>query len=254
MRSLERMSLLVTGGGSGIGEGIARHFCDRGARVTISGRRADKVQAVAASIGAACRAVVGDVTDAEDRAAMVSAALAHGGGRLDVLVNNAANMYRGPLSELDERELLAVFHSNVVAGIMLAQAALEPLRAAAGAIIFFGSVHSQRAFPGASPYAATKGAIETLTGVLAAELGPLGVRVSCVRPGGVFTEINQRAGLFDDATARARLEGLAPAHALGRLGTTDEIAEAVEYLARAEWVTGNVLTIDGGLGLGVTNA
>jgi 3-oxoacyl-[acyl-carrier protein] reductase len=78
--------------------------------------------------------------------------------------------------------------------------------------------------------------------------------VSCVRPGGVFTEINQRAGLADDAEAKARLDGLAPAHALGRLGTVTEVAEAVEYLARAEWVTGNVLTIDGGLGLGVTNA
>lgn len=254
MRRVEGMSLLVTGGGSGIGEGIARHFCERGALVTISGRRAEKLHAVADSIGPRCRAVVGDVTDATARASMVAAALEHGQGRLDVLVNNAANMYRGPLADLDEHELLAVFHSNVVAGMMLAQAALEPLRAASGSIIFFGSVHSQRAFPGASPYAATKGAVETLTGVLAAELGPVGVRVSCVRPGGVFTEINQRAGLFDDATALARLEGLAPAHALGRLGTTEEIAEAVEYLACAEWATGNVLTIDGGLGLGVTNA
>jgi NAD(P)-dependent dehydrogenase (short-subunit alcohol dehydrogenase family) len=70
----------------------------------------------------------------------------------------------------------------------------------------------------------------------------------------VFTELNQRAGLFDDATARARLDGLAPAHALGRLGTVTEVAEAIEYLARAEWATGSVLTIDGGLGLGVTNA
>jgi NAD(P)-dependent dehydrogenase (short-subunit alcohol dehydrogenase family) len=121
-------------------------------------------------------------------------------------------------------------------------------------VIFLGSVHSQRAFPGASPYAATKGALETLTGVLAAELGPQQIRVSCVRPGGVFTEINQRAGLMDDAQALERLNGLAPAHALGRLGTVTEVAEAVEYLARAEWATGNVLTIDGGLGLGVTNA
>jgi 3-oxoacyl-[acyl-carrier protein] reductase len=114
-------------------------------------------------------------------------------------------------------------------------------------------VHTQRAFPGASPYAATKGALETLTGVLAAELGPL-VRVSCVRPGGVLTEINQRAGLFDDAEAAERMRGLDAAHALGRSGTPDEVAEAVEYLARAEWATGAVLTVDGGLSLGVTNA
>jgi 3-oxoacyl-[acyl-carrier protein] reductase len=253
MRPVNNMSVLVTGGGSGIGEGIARHLCSLGARVTISGRRADKVHAVADSIGPACRAVVGDVTNAADRAAMVAAAVEHGDG-LEVLVNNAGNMYRGPLAELDEHELLSLFHTNVVGGMMLTQAALEPLRARRGCVIFFGSVHSQRAFPGASPYAATKGAIETLTGVLAAELGPQGVRVSCVRPGGVFTEINQRAGYVTDEQAKARLDSLAPAHALGRLGTVAEVAEAVEYLARAEWATGNVLTIDGGLGLGVTNA
>ncbi len=105
-------------------------------------------------------------------------------------------------------------------------------------MVFIGSTHSQRAFPGVSPYAATKGAVETLTGVLAAELGVHQIRVSCLRPGGVFTEINQRAGLVDDAGALARLESLAPAHALGRLGTAAEIAEGIEYLVRAEWVTG----------------
>jgi NAD(P)-dependent dehydrogenase (short-subunit alcohol dehydrogenase family) len=254
MRPIAGMSVLVTGGGSGIGEGIARHFCAAGARVAISGRRADKLAAVAESIGAGCATVTGDVTVAADRAAMVDAALAHGDGRLDVLVNNAGNMYRGPLESLTEQDLLDVFHGNVVAAMMLSQRALPHLVAAGGAVIFMGSTHSQRAFPGASPYAATKGALETLTAVLAAELGPRGVRVSCVRPGGVFTELNQRAGLFDDAMALARLESLAPAHALGRIGTVEEIAEAVEYLARAEWTTGNVLTVDGGLGLGVTNA
>ncbi len=254
MRATAGMSVLVTGGGSGLGEGIARRFAGLGALVTISGRRQQRIDAVAASIGDACCSVAGDVTVDADRKRMIDAALGHGGGRLDVLVNNAGNMYRGPLAELDEAELLAVFHSNVIAGIMLTQAALEPLKAAKGAVVFMGSVHSQRAFPGASPYAATKGAVETLTGVLAAELGPVGVRVSCIRPGGVFTELNQRAGLMDDANALARLEGLAPAHALGRIGTVAEIAEAVEYVARAEWTTGTVLTVDGGLSLGVTNA
>jgi NAD(P)-dependent dehydrogenase (short-subunit alcohol dehydrogenase family) len=248
------MSVLVTGGGSGIGAGIARHFCGAGARVTISGRRAEKLESVAGPIGPSCAAVAGDITVAADRAAMVEAALAHGEGRIDVLVNNAGNMYRGPLEALDEQALLDVFHGNVVAAMMLTQRALPHLLASRGAVVFMGSTHSQRAFPGASPYAATKGALETLTGVLAAELGPQGVRVSCVRPGGVLTEINQRAGLMDDATAAARMASLGPAHAIGRPGTADEVAESVEYLAQAEWHTGAVLTIDGGLGLGVTNA
>jgi NAD(P)-dependent dehydrogenase (short-subunit alcohol dehydrogenase family) len=253
MRPIEQLSVLVTGGGTGIGEGIARHFCKAGALVTISGRRRAKVDEVADSIGASCRAVAGDVTLAADRLAMLDAARDHGDGRLDVLVNNAGNMYRGPLAELDEQRLVEVFHSNVIGGMMLTQAALDDLVASRGAVIFVGSTHSQRAFPGVAPYAATKGAVETLTGVLAAELGPFGVRVSCVRPGAVFTELNQRAGLFDDETGLARLERLGPAHALGRIGTVEEVAEAVDYLARAEWTTGNVLTVDGGLGLGITH-
>ena len=137
---------------------------------------------------------------------------------------------------------------------MLTALALPHLEKSSGAVLFIGSVHAKRAFPGASPYAATKGAIETLTGVLAAELGPKGVRVSAVRPGAVFSEINQRAGLFDDATAFERLQGLSSAHALGRIGTPEEVAEGLAYLACAEWTTGGVLVVDGGLGLGVTNA
>lgn len=254
MRDLSDLSVLITGGGSGIGEGTARLLAGGGSRVTIAGRRADRVDAVARSIGEACRAVTGDVTVPADREAMVAAAVEHGLGRLDALVNNAGNMCRGPLAELREDELLTVFHTNVVGAMMLTQVALAHLEASAGAVVFVGSVHSQRAFPGASPYAATKGAVETLTAVLAAELGQRSVRVSCVRPGGVFTEINQRAGLFDDETARARLDGLGPAHALGRIGTVTEVAEAIEYLIRAEWTTGAVLTVDGGLSLGVTNA
>jgi NAD(P)-dependent dehydrogenase (short-subunit alcohol dehydrogenase family) len=122
-----------------------------------------------------------------------------------------------------------------------------------GVNIFIGSVHNRRAFPGASPYAATKGALETLTKVLAAELGNEKIRVNCVVPGGVYTEINQRAGIFDDDTAKKRLEKMASIHALGRIGTPEEIAEAVEYLICSEWTTGAILDVDGGLGLGLTN-
>ena len=250
-RPTEGMSVLVTGGGSGIGEAVVARLAGAGARVTLSGRRPDKVAAVAARTGA--RGQPGDVTVEADRVAMVDGAVAHGGG-LDAVVHAAGNMYRGALPELTDQGLHDVFGSNTIGPLLLTARALPHLVAARGAVVFFGSVHTQRAFPGASPYAATKGALETLTGVLAAELGPQGVRVSCVRPGGVLTEINQRAGLFDDATAAARMASLGPAHALGRPGTTDEIAEAVHYLLGAEWVTGNVLTVDGGLGLGVTNA
>lgn len=253
MRPVVGMSVLITGGGSGIGEGTAEHFVHAGAAVTITGRRAAKVEAVAGRLGERCRAVAGDVTSAGDRERMVAEAVDHGGGRLDVLLSNAGNMYRGPVETLEEDRLVELFHTNVVAGMMLCGLAVPHLRRTQGCVLFVGSVHTKRSFPEVAPYAATKGAIETLTGALAAELGPQGIRVGCVRPGAVLTEINQRAGLCDDEQAAARLAAMAGAHALGRIGTAREIAEAFEYLARAEWTTGEVLVVDGGLGLGITH-
>lgn len=253
MRAIADMSVVITGSGSGIGAATARYLAARGARVTICGRRTDKINAVAIDIGQGCRAVTADVTIAADRARLIDAAVEHGGG-IDGLISNAANMYRGPLVELQEQQLLDVFHTNVIAGMLLSALAVPHLAKRSGAIVFLGSIHTRRAFPGASPYAATKGAIEVLTRVLAAELGPQNIRVNCVVPGAVFTEINQRAGLFDDATAAARLAAMAPLHALGRIGTAEEVAEAIAYLLCAQWTTGAVLEVDGGLGLGVTNA
>ena len=253
MRTLDGASVLITGGGSGLGSGTARHFAAQGAKVTICGRRAEKIAEVAGQIGAACRAVVADITEGGDRERLVAECVGHGGG-IDVLVNNAGNMYRSPLAELEEKPLREIFDSNVVGPMLLTGSALAQLARRNGAVIFIGSVHTRRAFPGASPYAATKGAIEVLTKVLAAELGPQGIRVNCVVPGAVFTEINQRAGLFDHDTAKQRLEGMADLHALGRIGNEEEIAEAIAHLACAEWTTGAVLDVDGGLGLGLTRA
>lgn len=251
MRDIAGMSVLITGGGSGLGEGTARHFAKRGAKVTISGRRRNKIEAVAKSIGPSCHFVEGDVTNADDRARLVTEAVQYGGG-LHVLVNNAGNMYRGSLVELEEQKLLDIFNSNVVSAMLLTGLAVPHLAKTQGAVAFIGSVHTRRAYPGASPYAATKGAIEVLTRVLAAELGSQKIRVNCVVPGAVFTEINQRAGLLDHESARKRLEAMASSHVLGRIGTEEEIAEAIAYLTCAEWTTGAVLEVDGGLGLGLS--
>lgn len=188
---------------------------------------------------------------------MVAEAVEHGAG-LDGLINNAGIMYRDPVTDLDHQRLTEIFHVNVISPMLLTGLAVPHLEAApagfGGCVVFMGSVHTQRAFPGASPYAATKGAVETLTGVLAAELGPRQIRVSCVRPGAVPSEINVAAGLATADENLARLESLSNAHALGRIGTVQDIAEATAFLLTANWSTGSVLTIDGGLALGVTNA
>lgn len=251
MKKIKGMSILITGGGSGIGAGAARYFAERGAKVTICGRQEGKVKSVADELGANCLGVKGDVTKEEEREHALQSALNHGKG-LDALISNAGNMLRGPITDLKEDELLELFHTNVVSGMMLTGMAVPHLEKSQGAVIFIGSIHTRRAFPGASPYAATKGSLEALTGVLAAELGAKKIRVNCILPGAVPTDINIRAGLFTEEEHASRMKAIAPLHVLNRVGTSEEIAEAIDYLIRAEWTTGSSLVVDGGLSLGIS--
>ena len=150
MRNLEDMSILVTGGGSGIGADCARRFCSQGARVTISGRRLEKLEAIKDELGERCHVVQGDVTVQADREVMLAAAVAHG-SKLDALVNNAANMYRQPVDGYTEDFLKDAFDTNVVSAMMLSSMAVPLLEPTQGAIVFIGSTHTRRAFPGPRP-------------------------------------------------------------------------------------------------------
>jgi NAD(P)-dependent dehydrogenase (short-subunit alcohol dehydrogenase family) len=161
-------------------------------------------------------------------------------------------MYRQPVEFYTEELLREAFDVNVISAMMLSSMAVPELEKTRGAIIFLGSTHTRRAFPGATPYATTKAALEGLTRVMAAELGPKDIRVGCILPGAVITELNTRAGVFPEEEVQARYEAVAQLHVLGRVGTPEEIAESVAHLACAEWVTGVALEVDGGIGLGVS--
>src|ERR1700734_4168200 len=136
-RTLTGMPVLVTGGGSGIGAAVAIRLAQAGARVTLAGRRPDKVAAVAAQAGPNARAVAADVTTDAGRRAMVAAAVEHGGG-LEAVVHGAGNMYRGPIEALDEQALHDVFASNTIGPMLLTGLAVPYLRECSGAVVFFG--------------------------------------------------------------------------------------------------------------------
>jgi 3-oxoacyl-[acyl-carrier protein] reductase len=249
---LDGKIILVTGAGRGLGRAMMRRFIEDGATVVAAARDLGRLEQVTAEFGDKAMAAKVDVGDAADVEAMF-AAVDRRFGRLDVLVNNAANMYRQAVDQYTEQFLAEAFNTNVISAMMLSSLAVPHLEKTKGAIVFLGSIHNRRAYPGASPYATTKAAIEGLTRVMAAELGRRQIRCGCILPGAVPTEINLRAKLFTPEQSEARYAAIAPDHALGRVGTGSESAEAIEFLARAEWVTGVALEVDGGLGLGVSN-
>ena len=196
--------------------------------------------------------LVADVTQQDEISAQIDRYEAHT-GPIDILVNNAGMQHRAPLESFEADVFDQMIAVNLKAAFYTAKALSAFMIARQhGRIINIASVMSLLARPGIAPYAATKGAIEALTKSLAAELGPKNIRVNCVAPGAVYTEINQRAGLFTDEEALARLNSMKDLHALGRIGEVSEVAEAVGYFLSAEWVTGAILEVDGGLALGLT--
>ena len=260
---------LVTGGARGLGEGMARALARAGAAVVIADIREDLGKATASSLreeGANAEFVALDVTSDESWAQAVPQAIAHLGG-LDILVNNAGIEITSLLIDLDPEGVRRMLEVNVLGtalGIKHGFRAMRPggtgnsAGGSGGAIVNVASVAATIAFPGIAGYSATKSAVDRLTRVAAMESGKLGygVRVNCVYPGLVPTEMgNQLAvdcaaiGLFPSPQeAAGAVIGLTP---LGRLGEVQDIADAVVFLASdgARFITGVGLPVDGGMGM-----
>ena len=171
MKSLENMSILITGGGSGIGLGAARYCIERGAKVTICGRREDKIETAAAELGGSCFGVAADITIAAHRQKLLESAISHG-GQLDALVNNAGISPKGPEGErldtfdTDLRTWGHVFHVNFFAPVVLARSLRDELAAAKGAVVNVTSIAGGRVHPFAgAAYATSKAALPGTVGV-----------------------------------------------------------------------------------------
>ena len=244
--NLTGRSALVTGGGRGIGKGIALELARAGCRVAVNyyvePERAEQTAAELLALGVEAFAVAGDVGIRQDVQRMMDDVVARF-GRLDVLVNNAGVQTWTPFLEVSEEEWDLVIRTNLKGCFLCTQAAARHMKnGGGGAIVNIGSGSNKVPFPRLVAYTASKGGIEMLTKVAAVELASHRIRVNCVAPGAVEIE-RTRLELPDYAGTWGR------ATPLGRVGTPEDIARAVVFLASddASFVTGQTLWVDGGL-------
>ena len=242
---------IITGGGSGIGRAVCLLFAREGARLTVADKRKDAAEAVAAecrSIGAPAFALEIDVSKAADAKRLVDATT-EAFGRLDVLVNNAGYGIAGSVLETDEQDWEDLMAVNV-RGVFLCTKYAIPAMAAggAGSIVNTASVVAGVGIKDRAAYCASKGAVAALTRAVAIDHIANGIRCNAIAPGTIdtpyFTEI--LAASRDAAAARKQLEAR---QLMGRLGTPEEIAAGILFLASDEssFATGSILTIDGGM-------
>ena len=247
MSTFDGCSVLVTGGGTGIGKGCALHFLERGATVTIAGPDGEVLDSAAAELrhatgNAGIRTAVCDVTD-EDLVRQAVAVAAEPDG-LDLLVANAGTGWPGPVQLLDKAQWHIAFDVNVVGTALCIKHAAKAMRARnGGAVVAISSVEALRAGKFMPAYNVTKAALDSLVACAARELGPQGIRVNGVRPGVVLTD-----SVAAQLTEKSIAAGLRQTY-LGRLGTPADIAQAVAFLGSddAAWITGQMLNVCGGL-------
>ncbi len=247
---LEGKTAVITGAGSGFGEGIAKRFAHEGASVVVADLNADAARRVAAEIGDNARAIGADVTVRDEVAAMIDLAEEVYGG-LDILINNAGYTSRnGSMMDVDEETFDRIYDVNVKAIYLATLKAVPVLRKrGGGTIINVASIGALRPRPGLVWYNGSKGAAMNISKGMAVELAPDKIRVNALCP--VLAEtglVEQFMGMDDTPENRAAFLKTIP---LGRLGRPSDVAGAALYLCSddAEFITGVALEVDGGRGV-----
>ncbi len=242
MFSLTNQTALVTGATGGIGGAIARALATQGARVAVSGNAGPRLEAIAAELAAP--ALPCDLAQAEQTDVLVPQAVA-ALGRLDILVHNAGVTRDNLALRMKDDEFATVIRVNLEAGFRLSRAALKPMmKARHGRIVYITSVVGHTGNPGQVNYAASKGGLTAMAKALAQEVATRCITVNCVAPGFIASPMTDALTQPQQAAILARIP-------TARLGTGEEVAAAVAYLASAEaaYVTGQTVHVNGGMAM-----
>jgi gluconate 5-dehydrogenase len=248
MFSLAGEVALITGGGSGLGFGVARALVDAGARVAIAGRREPVLRGACAELGPQASYFVQDVTRKGAPAGLLGA-IEEKIGPVSILVNNAGVHLKKPFLETSEEELLGVLQTHVLASYALTRAAAPSMMERRhGSVIFLASMTSLIGMPLVIAYTTAKTAVLGLVRGLAAELSPRGVRVNAIVPGWIESPMLHQA-LDQDKERRDRILRRT---LMGRFGEPEDIGAAAVYLSSpaGRFVTGILLPVDGGASVG----
>lgn len=246
MSHLKDKRVLISGGTKGIGEATARRFARQGARVLVTGTSQESVDAALARNDGLAGGTICDLGNMQDIDRLADTARAVLGG-LDIYFANAGVAHFVPFDEMTEDLFDEIMQVNVK-GLYFSVQRLVPLMPAGSVIVATGSVAARKGQPAIAAYGGSKGAVRSIVRNLAAELMERGIRMNCLTPGPVHTNIFMRMTHGDEAKAKAALDRITANVPLGRVGTPDEIAEGVEFLCGpgAAYMVGSELTMDGG--------
>jgi NAD(P)-dependent dehydrogenase (short-subunit alcohol dehydrogenase family) len=246
MKRLENKVAFITGGNSGMGLTSAQRFISEGAKVVVTARRQEAVDEYNTNSGEHSLAILANVTD-RDATMNAIQQTAERFGKIDILFLNAGVGRARPMEAMDDDSFSYQWNTNFDGAFFTTQTALPYLKDGAS-IIFNTSVANVKGMPGMSVYAATKAGLRSLVRTLAVELAPRKIRVNAISPGPIATPIWGKMEIPEDAAAEfgAQVLNMVP---LGRMGTTDEIASSVLFLAsdEASFITGVELPVDGGM-------
>ncbi len=240
---------IITGGGSGIGLAIAEKFVKQGYNTIIIGRDQQKLETARAVLGQNCFPVQLDLDQLEKIPGLVQSII-NDHGQIHVLVNNAGINMKKEFTEVSDADFQKIINTNVTAVFALSREVVKCMleKNIKGSIINISSMASQYGIPKVIAYTASKSAIEGMTRAMASELSPKGIRVNCIAPGFIATDMSAKA-LNNDPERKARALGRTP---MGMLGEPVDIGDAAIFLAsdEAKFITGVVLPVDGGNSIG----